>query len=108
MLATKNRAGSGWFFILVFAVLLAGCTPRGARALIDGKRLLDQGQYAQAVEKLQLATSLLATNAQAWNYLGLACHQAGQPTNAAQAYQKALALNPDLTEARFNLGCLWL
>jgi len=72
--------------LLVLAVLLAGCTPTGPRALLDGKRLLDEAKYPQAVEKLKVATSLLATNAQAWNYLGVAYHRAGQPANAAVAY----------------------
>ncbi len=110
MLAKKNRAGESWTFFLALTLLLAGCTPPGPRALLDGKRLLEQGDYAQAVEKLRLATSttLLATNAQAWNYLGLACHHAGQATDAAQAYAQALRFNRDLAEAHFNLGCLWL
>ncbi|MCU0784552.1 MAG: tetratricopeptide repeat protein [Verrucomicrobia bacterium] len=97
-------------FLLAFVVPLAGCMPPGPRALLDGRKLLDEGRYVQAVEKLKLATSLLQTktNAQAWNYLGLACHRAGQPTNAVTAYRQALALNQNLAEARFNLGCLWL
>jgi tetratricopeptide (TPR) repeat protein len=109
MLATKNRAGREFqIFFLLLAVLIAGCTPPGPRAFLDGKRLLEEGKYPQAVEKLKIATSLLATNAQAWNYLGLAYHRAGQPTNAAVAYKRALDLNRDLLEARYNLGCLWL
>src|SRR6266550_2166401 len=130
MLATKNRAGTSpeagsreqgaapprpltarraaCSVLLTLAVLLAGCTPPGPRAVLDGKRLLDEGKYPQAVEKLKIATSLLATNAQAWNYLGVAYHRAGQSANAAAAYQKALSLNRDLLEARYNLGCLWL
>ena len=48
------------------------------------------------------------TNAQAWNYLGLACHHAGEAAEAEKAYQRALALDHDLTEAHYNLGCLWL
>jgi len=68
MLATKNRAGRNskagskgqgaapscsLFRLpapgavlsasLMLAVLLAGCTPPGPRALLDGKRLLDEG-----------------------------------------------------------------
>ena len=54
--------------------LMAGCTPPGPRALLQGKRLLDEGKYAAAVEKFKVAASLMQTNAQAWNYLGLACH----------------------------------
>jgi len=108
MLATKNRGGCYATLCVALAVIVAGCTPAGPRALLDGKRLLDEGRYAQAVEKFRIATSLLNTNAHAWNYLGLAYHRAGQPTNAAAAYQKALDLNRDLLEARYNLGCLWL
>lgn len=108
MLTIKNRAGKEFISFLALATLLAGCSPPGPRALLEGKRLLDRGRYPEAVEKLKLATSLLSTNAQAWNYLGLAWQYAGQATNASQAYQKALALNHDLVEAHYNLGCLWL
>ena len=108
MVATKNRATKKALFLLGFAVLLAGCMPPGPRALWEGKKLLDAGKYPQAVAKLEVATRLLQTNAPAWNYLGLAHHRAGQPTNAVNAYRKALMLNQNLAEARFNLGCLWL
>ena len=60
------------------------------------------------MERLKTATSLIDTNAQAWNYLGLAYHQAGQPNDAADAYKKALALDQNLVEVHYNLGCLWL
>ena len=93
---------------LVAALASAGCGPPGPRALLEGKHLIDRGNYAAAVEKLNTATELMATNAQAWNYLGLACHLAGQPDAAATAYQKALRLDHDLVVAHFNLGCLWL
>ena len=92
----------------VCVVALAGCTPTGPRALLEGKRQLEARQYSKAIEKLKLATSLLPTNAQAWNYLGVASHYAGQAAEAEQAYQRALALNHDLFEARYNLGCLLL
>jgi tetratricopeptide (TPR) repeat protein len=60
------------------------------------------------VAQFKTATSLLATNAQAWNYLGVACQYAGQPADAVTAYQRALTLDRDLMEAHYNLGCLWL
>src|ERR1043165_5477689 len=108
MLATKNPGGLRTVFLLALAVVLAGWTPPGPRALLDGRRLLEEGQYPQAVEKFTVATSLMATNAQAWNYLGLACHRAGDAAGAARAYKHALDLNRELFEARYNLGCLWL
>lgn len=118
MLTIKNRAGSGRgagfrrlsaFGFIFFLALLSGCAPSGPRALLEGQRLIDQQKYPQAIEKLKTATSLLGgTNAQAWNYLGVAYQHAGADTEAEWAYQRALALDHDLSEVRYNLGCLWL
>ena len=58
--------------------------------------------------QLKTATTLLATNAAAWNYYGVALQCAGQPADAARAYQNALKFDRDLVEAHYNLGCLWL
>jgi tetratricopeptide (TPR) repeat protein len=108
MLAKKNRLRSGAIIILTLAVFITGCEPPGPRALLKGKQLLELGDYAGAVEQFKTSTTLLSTNAQAWNYLGVACQHAGQPTEAAAAYQRALALDRDLVEAHYNLGSLWL
>ena len=97
-----------FLLFLALAIFISGCSPSGPRALLKGKRLLDRGDYPGAVAQLRTATSLLATNAPAWNYLGLAYHRAGQPADAVVAYQRALALDRDLVEAHYNLGCLWL
>src|SRR5260370_5095615 len=108
MQAIKNQFRKHVLFFLTAlgASFLWSCAPPGPRALLEGKHLLDKGQYAPAIEKLKLATSLLATNAQAWNYLGLAYHEAGHPANAVEAYQKARRWDHDLVIAHYNLGCL--
>jgi Flp pilus assembly protein TadD len=108
MLTIKNRVRTELFGLLIACVFLAGCKPPGARALLEGKRLLDKGDYAGAVAELKTATSLLSTNAHAWNYLGLAYHLSGQPAAAETAYSRAVSLDRDLTEAHYNLGSLWL
>src|SRR5437867_1100841 len=105
----ESRPGvpPGYSFVLI-VTLLIGCTPAGPRALLQGKRLIEQGNYSKAMEQLSTASSLLPTNAQAWNYLGLACHYGGHSADAEKAYQRALLLDRDLSEAHYNLGCLWL
>jgi tetratricopeptide (TPR) repeat protein len=90
MVTTKNRIAPLFLPLLLLALVVAGCTPRGARALLEGRRLLNAGDPTNAVVRLQVATALLPTNAVAWNYLGLAYHQARQTTNALAAYHKAL------------------
>ena len=108
MLAKKNRICRGAIIFCALVILAAGCAPPGPRALLKGKKLLERGDYAAAVAELKTATSLVATNAQAWNYYGVALQHAGQSAAAVLAYQRALALDRDLIEAHYNLGCLWL
>jgi tetratricopeptide (TPR) repeat protein len=88
--------------------MFVGCKPPGPKALLDGKRHLEKGRTAAAVDRLQAATQLIPTNAHAWNYLGIACHRSGLVSNAVQAYRRALQVDPDLSEVRLNLGTLQL
>ena len=97
-----------FFLCASFATVFTGCKPPGPRALLDGQRLIEHGKYADAVARLKTATSLLSTNADAWNYLGLAYHLTGQANDAVDAYKRAISLDQDLIEAHYNLGCLWL
>ena len=108
MLAKKNRNYCGTIIFLTLALFIAGCSPPGPRALLKGKKLLDRGDYTAAVEQFTAATTLMPTNAQAWNYLGVASQRAGQSADAVTAYQRALTLDRDLVEAHYNLGVLWL
>ena len=95
-------------FAGALALVLAGCTPAGPRALLQGKKLLDHGDCAAAAAEFKTATSLLVTNAAAWNYYGVALQRAGQPADAVTAYQNAVKYDRDLVETHFNLGMLWL
>ena len=104
------KINSVWSATILLALVLAisGCTPAGPRALLKGKKYLDRGDYTDAVAQLKIATDLLATNAAAWNYYGVALQRASQPDDAANAYHRALDLDRDLFEARLNLGVLFL
>ncbi len=104
----KQRLGSLLLILLAAAGILTGCQPPGDRALLDGAQLLEKGRYAEAIESLNKATSLLPTNAVAWNALGLAYQYSGEFAAAENAYNRALSFDHDLTEAGFNLGCVLL
>lgn len=106
--ATALGRGSIIFAVAISCIFLAGCTPPGPRALLEGKRLLERGKYPQAVEQFKLATSILSTNAQAWNYYGVALQSVGKNVDAERAYARAISLDRDLTEAHYNLGSLRL
>ena len=108
MLAKKISIACAAGALIGLTVVISGCTPAGPRALLEGKKLLDDGDYVSACTQLNLAATLMKTNAIAWNYLGVAEQRAGQPTEAANAYSRALELDRDLVEAHFNLGCLYL
>jgi tetratricopeptide (TPR) repeat protein len=107
MVAKKNSI-KGATLVLALAMVVAGCTPAGPRALLKGKKCLDRGDVTDAVAQLKIATQLLQTNAQAWNYYGVALQLAGQPDEAATAYQNALKFDRDLVETHFNYGSLAL
>jgi tetratricopeptide (TPR) repeat protein len=110
MLTTKNWGAPPLSLALValVALLLSGCTPAGPRALLEGERHLQAGEYPQAIAKFQLATQLLPASPQAWNHLALAYHKSGQANEALRAYQQALRHDPNLAVVRYNLGCLFL
>lgn len=76
--------------------------------MLEGEQLLQQERYTEAIRVLHVATENLPREARAWNFLGLAYQGSGLDTEAAQAYNKALALDHRLSAAHFNLGCLLL
>jgi len=93
--------------LLAAALGVTGCTPPGARALLDGDELLKADRPADAVRRLRTAVEHLPGNARAWNHLGLALHRSGQAAEAISAYREALRLQTDLAPAHFNLGMLY-
>jgi tetratricopeptide (TPR) repeat protein len=108
MMTVKIFSVRSFVGFAALALVLAGCTPSGPRALLKGKKHLENGDYVAAVEQFKTATTLLATNAAAWNYYGVALQGAGQPVDAANAYHRALDLDRELIEARLNLGMLFM
>src|SRR5262245_20247852 len=109
MLRTKKLFRKPVWVVTVLAPLLfTGCGDPGPKALLHGDRLVQKGQYAQAVKELKTATEVLPRNARAWNHLGLAYHGNRQPEESYKAYKKALQVDYKLGDPHFNLGCLLL
>lgn len=73
-----------------------------------GVLLLQQGMAAEAVRTLEGAARLDAASARAQLHLGNAQRASAQYAQAETAYKKALALEPTLEEARFNLALLYI
>ncbi|NDE98741.1 MAG: tetratricopeptide repeat protein, partial [Verrucomicrobia bacterium] len=103
MLTNQKCVAVGRFLLLALLMGLAGCMPPGPRALLTGERLIKEGKYNEAIAPLTEATVLLPRNAQTWNHLGLANHNAGKANAARSAYLKALEVDVNLAPARFNL-----
>jgi Flp pilus assembly protein TadD len=103
-----RRRGTSSVILAVWLIGFAGCSPPGPRALLQGKKALDEGRAREAVPLLEKAVTLLPKQPLAWNYLGLAYHANGQAENAMKAYRTALALDHKLSIVRYNLGCLYL
>lgn len=108
MLTNQKWPAAALVLAGLFTAALTGCLPPGPRALLNGERLLKERKYEAAITQLTDATLQLPRNAQAWNHLGLANHQAGRANEALRAYRKALDVDLNLAPARFNLGCLLL
>lgn len=109
MLTTKKGARAVHILSLVCTAffLVTGCADPGPKALLQGKRLIEEGKYTDAITRLQEATELLPQNAQTWNHLGLAYHYGGQTGKAIENYQRALQVNRNLAAARYNLGHIY-
>lgn len=68
-----------------------------------GKVLLDEQQYQGAVDELSRAVAMDSGNALAFNNRGVALAALGQTAAAAADFERALALDPQLSEASENL-----
>ncbi len=69
-----------------------GCTPPGARAMLEGREHLDGNRPQQAAAAFEKATRLLPEDWRTWNHLGLALHRGGKHVDAGKAYQHAIKL----------------
>lgn len=70
----------------------------------DGYEQAMDGQYSKAVETLKSVVSDDPDNADAWNMLGFSYRNMGDADNAWDAYERALAINPEHKGAHEYVG----
>src|SRR5262245_13405341 len=97
------QAGLVWM-----AMAWSGCAPSGPELISRADLLLKEGKTAEAIAVLERAVQKMPGEARAWNFLGLAYHDASMPDAARTAYTRALKLNRNLVVAHYNLGSLEL
>lgn len=99
--------------LLIPVALLSAClTPRAlqdaeyARDL--GMAYLSEGSTPQAVTELRKAVKKNKWDAEAWHGLGLALFAAEQYSDSEAAFLEAIELKEGFSQARMNLGTLYL
>ncbi|NUM89406.1 MAG: tetratricopeptide repeat protein [Bdellovibrionales bacterium] len=99
---------------LCLALALPGCAGKSARQnervgevyLSNGTQMLLEGDSTQAITALTMATRYLPRSHEAWNNLGLAFAAQKEWVRAQRAWEKALKLKPDFSDAQVNYGSL--
>ncbi|MEM7257679.1 MAG: tetratricopeptide repeat protein [Pseudomonadota bacterium] len=65
------------------------------RRISRAGKLIEKERYPKAIKELRKALRKDDQNADAWNLLGFASRKMGELDTSADAYSKALALDPD-------------
>jgi tetratricopeptide (TPR) repeat protein len=74
----------------------------------NGKKLVEQGRYRDAIPLLQKAAQSEPRNADAYNLLGFATRKSGDATGSLQYYNQALAIDPKHLGAHEYIGEAYL
>lgn len=70
----------------------------------QGTEAFGNGDYQKAESLFRELLNINPDFADIQNKMGIICHQTNRPKLAAQHFEKALALNPEYTEASLNLA----
>ena len=70
----------------------------------EGRELALSGNFRMAIDKLQMVLDAEPKNADAWNMLGFSYRNEGKMDEAWDAYERALALDPNHKGAHEYLG----
>jgi superkiller protein 3 len=104
---------------IIALVVLPACVPQFTKKSAEMQKMvethydagvtyLNDGKTPQALKELLEAQRMAPDNANVMHALAMAYQQKGLYDESRQHYLKAIALDPKLTEARNNLGTLYL
>lgn len=112
---TKNRAlylnASRWMLVMLLAVSLCACSSmeeKRDKFLASGQGLYQEGDYVRARLQFQNALQIDPKFGVAQLWLGKTELKLQNPRGAYGALNKAVELNPQLTEAHVLLGDILL
>jgi tetratricopeptide (TPR) repeat protein len=80
----------------------------GKKLAAEGKTAEAAKRFAKALERFEEAVKLDAAYADGWNMVGYCARQVGDLNRAFDAYDRALAIDPDHEEAHEDLGEAYL
>ncbi len=103
------------FFVILFALVLAACTPGANSSLkptstagsvhyVQGLRLFTQSKFQQAVDELTLAIADNPQNSLAYYARGNAYGMLGMQDKAVSDFKQAVALNPKDDVSYFSMA----
>jgi len=95
------------FFLLVGLGHAQDAQPTANPDFIAGVSLVRDGQYQDAVDRLQRAATSEPKLEPAWYYLGVAQYNLGSLQEAVAAFMKALELRPNRPETRLCIGRIY-
>lgn len=82
-----------------------GTIKSAADDVTKGRRYVDRGDYASALDAFKRATATDPSNSFAWANLGAAAAMLGRSTESLDAYDHALSIDPENWLAHYNFGC---
>jgi len=77
---------------MIALLLLVGCSQS---LYVQGRRLVEQGEYDQAIERFYAEIAKNPQSADAWRELGVAFYEKGDLTKAEDAFKQANKIRPD-------------
>jgi rhomboid protease GluP len=115
-LVDSNRLAKYWWALGLALILLVGGTAlvssiqrdSATSRLLRARDAIERESWEEALAGLEPLVEEEPALAEAQFYLGLARNHLGQPALAAEAYESALAQDPDFSSAHWNLALTYL